>query len=33
MTIVSEKLVDTNNVKRTPIVNPTYTTFLATSFP
>ena len=31
--IISEKLVDTNNVKSTPIVNPTYTIFLATNFP
>jgi len=31
--IVSEKLVDTNNVKITPIVKPTYTIFLATNLP
>ena len=31
--IISEKLVDTNNVKSTPMVNPTYTIFLATNFP
>ena len=31
--IISEKLVDTNNVKTTPIANPTYTIFLATNLP
>ena len=31
--ITSEKLVDTNKVKSIPIVKPTYTIFLATTFP
>ncbi len=31
--MISEKLVDINKVKNTPIKNPTFTTFLATIFP
>ena len=31
--IISEKLVEINKVKRIPMINPIYTTFLATIFP